>query len=622
MEIPNNEESALDSIEHELYDPKKKMDDVMMHRVRDARSVDLPTSWGEINPIITEAHDSKTLSFGAKILIGSCILLLLSLSFTAWRVLSSRNVVSAANIDMSTEIVPYIEGGQDTPFTVTLQNRNGSALQEASLTLLYKQGNGTQDEQEKITEKRDLGTIGVNEYKKQDFKVIVYGGESEARDLTVKLEYKVAGSNAVFNKIVTTSVVLKTPPLSVHIEGPSLLSIGQTGEFIISVKNNAATSSLPSALQVILPTNFTVESTDPKPSSRGQVWNVPSLDQGETKTFTITGAITGSQGETSTIKALVGSQGGLIASIGVVYSSQTYDIQLRSSPLMLSLGLETDRGNVETLRYGDKTLVTVTYANSSDQPIRDVSLVLKIQGDAPLLKQVDPDAGYYDSRAQSITWNKSIISNLANLTPHAQGSFRVVIPVVSKGINSPAINLSLSGNGTVQDKNDVTTMLSKSWIVQGTATLSGQTTYKNSPFQNTGPVPPQPNVDTTYTTHIVVSAQNALVNSRVSFILPAYVTWKNVTSNTTSISYDAGTRTVTWDIGSIGAGKTVMADINLSVRPSQSHVGQSPSITSGIVLDADEEVARTHIRTTISPLTTILVGENWPVDPSRVVDSQ
>ncbi len=620
MEIPENESSALDTIEHELYDPKKKMEDPTLHSVREVRNLDLPTSWGETTPIIKEVHEDGALSFGAKFLIISLILLILSLGFAAWRILSSRNVVSSGNIDMSMEVLPYIEGGQATPLTVTLQNRNGSALQNATLTLIYEQGTGSQDQQQKINEKHDLGTVGVNEYKKQDFQITVYGSESESRDIQMKLEYKVAGSNALFNKVVTTSVILKTPPLSVHIDGPSTLSIGQEGTFTFTVKNNTATTSLPSTLQLMLPTNFTVTDVSPKASTRGQLWDIPALKQGDTQTVTVTGSISGSTGETNTIKALIGSKGGIITSIGVVYATQTFDIQLRSSPLSIAIGMDTERGSSETLRYGDKSRITITYANSSDSTLRNVSFLMNIGGDAPLLKDVDPDIGYYDSRAQTISWDKSSVDNLDALPPHAQGSFTVTIPIVNKGTNSPSLNITMNGRATMKDKDDVTSKISKVWIVQGSATLSAQTAYKNSPFQNSGPIPPQPNIDTTYTAHIIVSAQNALVNSKVSFILPAYVTWRNTTSNNSSISYDSDKRTVTWNIGRLEAGKTITADVGVSVRPSQSHVGQTPAITSGLVLDADEEISKAHIRTTVSPLTTNIFGESWTVDPSRVVD--
>lgn len=618
MEMPNNEKSALETIEHELYDPRKKIEDVTLHRVRDAEAYKLPASWGENSPVIEEAEKEHGLSFGTKLLLFSSILLLIALVFTSWRVFSSRNVVSSANIDITADIDPYVEGGEDTPLIVTLGNRNTVELQEAALTLMYKQGTGSQDEQEKINEKREIGTMHANEYKRQDFKVALYGSEAESRDITLKLEYKIAGSNAVFSKVIVKTVVLKTPPVAVHIDGPSTLSVGQNGTFTISVKNNTGTSSLPSMLQMTLPNTFKIDSADPQPLSRSTSWSIPSLSPGETTTITLVGSLSGSQGEITSMRAQIGSQGNTANTIGVVYASYSFDISLRTSPLSFNVTLDTDRGSVDTLRYGDRTTIVVTYTNTGNTPLKDVSLTLSILGNAALLKQVNPNEGYYDSQSQTITWNKIVRGDLATLPPHAEGAVRLTVPIVSQGTNSPELKIAIEGIGTSETKDDVVAMASKSWVVQGSANISGKTAYKNSPFKNTGPIPPVPNVETTYTVHLAVSAQNALTNTNVSFGLPLYVTWLQTSSGNNAISYDARTRTVTWALGTVAAGKTLTSDMQVSVRPSQSHVGQSPPITSGIVLDATEEVSRAHIRTTISPLTTAISGEAWTEDPSRV----
>ena len=620
MELPKEEKSALDSIEHQLYDPKKQMDDVMLHRVRDRRALELPTSWGDATPIIKGAEEEKTFSFGAKFLILSGVILIIAVSFTAWRVLSSRNVVSSANIEMSADVPSYAEGGEAISLVVTLQNKNVSTLEESNITLIYKKGTGSQDEQEKINEKRDLGMIKSGEYKRQDFQIVLYGSEAESRDLTVKLEYKVAGSNAVFCNFITTPVVLKAPPISVHVDGPSILSIGQNETYIFTVKNNSATTSVKSVLQITLPNTFTVASTNPKSSSLGTTWQIPPLLSGEEKTVSVVGTLSGTPGETLTMRGIVGSQGSTINSIGVVYASQVFDIKLRSSPLVLNISLDTDRGNSETLRYGDNTTLTINYLNNSDNPLQEVSLKLEVAGDAPTIKQIDPGAGYFDSEKQTILWDKVIVPDFATLMPHKEGVLRVSIPIVLKGINSPALKLVLTGKGTATELDDITYVFTKSWIVQGSANISAQTSYKNSPFQNTGPIPPVVNMDTTYTAHIIVSAQNALINTKVSFVLPTYVTWRGVTSDDKAILYDSKTRTVSWLLGSIPAGKIIAADISLSVRPSQSHFGKSPTITSGIVLDTDEEESKAHIRTTISSLTTNIAKEDWPDNPSRVVE--
>lgn len=616
----NEEKSALESLEDRLYDPRGKIEDVSLHHVRDRKEKELPTSWSQDTPIIRATDEHTGLSFGAKFLIGALLLLVAVLAFTAWRVLSSRNVVSDKNIDLSLDITPYLEGGEPTPLIVSLTNRNEVALEDATLTLMYKQGNGAQDEQEKVQVRQDLGTIQPGDFKRQDFDVTLYGSEGEARDVTVKLEYKVAGANARFSKVAVSQVVLKSPPISVHIDGPDTLSVGQSGTFTLTVKNNTATTTTPSMLQAMLPSNFTLESAVPKPSSRGTLWQIKALDPGESVTITVSGSLSGNQGETSTLRAVVGSVGDGGSQVGVVYSSEVADVQLRSSPIALSFSLDTNGGSGDALRYGDRATVTIHYKNTSSDTLQNPSVVLKITGDAPLLKGVTTDYGYYDSTTGIITWDRSSLDNFESLAAGQEGNLMIVIPIVTKGSNSPKLGLSVTAKASSKEVNDVVATMSKTFVVQGSASIVAQTHYKNSSFQNVGPIPPQANVETTYTVHLIASAQNALSNAKVSFVLPAYVSYRNINSDPTRTFYDSKTRTVTWNIGAIQDGKTVMADIGITVKPSQVHVNQVPAITGGIVFDADETVSKAHIKVSTSALTTAIAGEQWNTDPSVVVD--
>ncbi len=148
-----NDQAALESIEHELYNPKAKNYNGDVHHVKSRRSLALPASWGDESPLIVKAQEGKSTLFGTKLLLFATLFFLIALGFSAWRVMSLRNVVSATNIDMTAVITPYIEGGELTPLTLTLRNRNTASLEEASVTLLYKQGSGSLDEQEKRQEK-------------------------------------------------------------------------------------------------------------------------------------------------------------------------------------------------------------------------------------------------------------------------------------------------------------------------------------------------------------------------------------------------------------------------------------------------------------------------------------
>lgn len=612
--------SALDSLEQKLYNPKEKIDTVTPHHVRDRHEKELPTSWSDDAPIIKATEDESGLSFGAKFLIGSLIVLVAVLSFAAWRVLSSRNIISEKNIDMELDMSHYVEGGESFPLTVSLYNRNQVPLEEATLTILYKKGSGAEDEEKKVQVKKSIGTIPPQQLVRQDFEVSVYGSESEARDITVKLEFKTSISDTLFSKTRVETIVIKSPPVSVGILGPDILSVGQEGVFTIIVKNNMATSTTPSLLMLILPSAFTLEGAEPKQSARGNIWPIGALEPGASSTVKVTGTLTGNQGEVATMRAIVGSVGGSASEIGIQYDSRAFDIALRTSPLLITSAMETERGTSEALRYGDRATLTFKYKNVSQETLHDASLLLKIAGDAALMKDIRTETGYYDSAAGTVSWDRGSLPALATLSPGSEGTVTVIIPVVTKGSNSPKLSVTMTGRATAQESNDVVSTLTKSYVVQGSASLSAKTQYKNSPFQNTGPIPPEVNVETTYTVHVTVSAQNALQNTKVSFVLPAYVTWRNVGAATSSITYDARSRTVTWSIGSIAAGKTLSNDIGVSVKPSQVHVNMSPYITGGIVLDADEVESRAHLRTTISGLTTQLSGEAWNVDPSIVRD--
>jgi hypothetical protein len=615
----DNDQGAILSIEHELYDPKAKVATTEVHHVRSKRSLALPSSWGDEAPLIVKGEVERGISFGTKLLIVATIILLCALGFSTWRVMSLRNVVSAANIDMQADITPYIEGGEQTPLSFTLRNRNTAPLENGKVTLLYKQGNGAQDEQEKKQEKVDLGTIATNAVVKKDFTVSLYGSESETREITLKLEYNVAGSNAVFTKIITAQVILKTPPIAVTVSGPDKLSIGQNGTYSFVVKNNSATTSIPGVLTLLLPNNFTIESTDPKSIPRSTSWSINPLVKGATQTITLVGSFEGKQGDTGTLSAKVGSKGDSVSDIGIVYSSVTTDVILRASPLVLTTNIANDMGVSDSIKYGDKMRLVLNYSNGSLEPLEDLSIVVTLSGDAVVYNSVDPTTGYYDSIAKTITWNKATFPDFAVIPPNGQGTLQILLPIVAKGTNSPVLKIAVTGVASSKSTDDVVSTVTKTYAVSGSATLIASTQYKTSSFTNSGPIPPQPNQETTYTANLRVSAQNAIGNTKVSFTLPAYVTWRNVTSDQ-RVVYESKTRTVTWNIGHIDQGKSVMADIGLSVKPSQSHVGQSPVITSGIILDADEEASRIHLKSTLSPLTTVVKNEIWAENPSIVVD--
>jgi hypothetical protein len=619
MNIPGLEKSKLERAEEQLYDPKTVPQGVVVHDMHQARAEQLPTSWGDDNPMLVKAQPEKSISFGLKLLLFSLLLLLAVGGYASYRLLASKNAVSSEHIDIVSDMKPYVEGGEQIPLAVSINNRNAIPLEEAKLTIMYEKGIGSSDEQQKVSEKRTIGTISPNELQKQQYSIVLYGEESSSRDVTIKLEYKVPGSNALFTKVVTTTTVLKTPPVGLRIEGPDTLASGQLGTYTVTIRNNTSTSSVPFRLAFDAPINFVKDSTNPEvPKGKDTGWDITTLAPGESKTFEVKGSFTGSVNQASTIRVLAGSSKDG-SEVSVIYSSDKKEVTIRSTPIAVAIRTETDRGTSDSLRFGDRATMYVSYNNKSNDTVRNLEIKATVLGDGADYQNIVADEGYYDSEAKTILWSKATDPGLESIAPNQTKEFRLSVPVIVKGSSNPSITVNVEAKGDDQGVGDVQTNIQKRYAIQGSASLNAWTSYRESPFANQGPVPPVANKTTTYTVHVVASAQNTLGGTKVSFILPIYVTWNNVFTEGKKISYVSGTRTVVWDIGQINAGGTEVADIQLAVKPSQSHVGSSPTITSGITLEGQEVDSRSRIRTTLTPLTTELPREVWGGDPARVI---
>lgn len=618
MNIPGLGKSKLDRTEGELNNPKAGPSAIPVHDVHSERAASLPTTWGDNSAMLTRVTPDRKMSFGTKLFLFSFLFLIVVGGYTAWRFMSSQNTVSSNAIDMVTDMKPYVEGGEQVPITISINNRNTVALQEAVLTLSYEKGVGVSEEQQKVSEKRVIGTIPPNLMQKQSFVILLYGEEAASRDIVAKLEYKVPGSSALFSKVLTTTAVLKTPPVGVHVDGPDILSPGQLGTYTVTVRNNISTSSVAFRVSILLPDSFKKDFIDPPGTSRDTIWDIPTLMPGEEKVITVRGSFSGTAEQINTIRAIVGSGKGA-ADIAVVYSSDKKEVSLRTTPLTISIRAETDKGTGDVLRFGDRATVLVTYENKSANTLRNVEIKASISGDGAVYEGISSDNGFYNSEAKTILWNKSTLPELATVLPGTKKELRMYVPVITKGTSNPSLKITIDGTADDKEIGDVITSSTKNFAIQGSASINGWTSYRESSFVNAGPVPPVANKDTTYTLHLVASAQNTLSGTKVSFILPIYVMWGNQVTQGEKITYTSATRTVVWDIGQMSSGQAKTADMQVSVKPSQSHVGTAPTITSGITLEGQETESRARIRNTISPLTTDLFQEVWGGDPGRVV---
>ena len=622
--MSEKEFSALDRKEQELFSNKYAPQQDIKRPGGSYLTTELPHAWGESTGDAGLEHTNPK-SFGLMILLLSLLILIGAISFTGWMFIYKKNVVSNANIDTQLSIKPFVEGGENTPVSYSIQNNNTLPINDAVFTISYEKGTGAQDEQNKKQEKINLGAISPGELKKGDIQVQLYGSENSSRDISGKLEYKVNGSNGTFSKSVIVTTLLKTPPISVHIESDPTIGANEPYPILIRVKNTTSNDTEPTILSLTLPNSYIVSTFSEKPLNKTPSWRFATLAPAEEKVITINGHFKGATGEAMNIKAVVGSQGTQSGNIANVYSSDSRDITLTSPSLSVSIALSEEAGDVfaSTVLPGSRVRAVLTYENKSDVTLSVTSIVARISGNKFDKTTFSADSGLFDSGANTITWTGASENSLSQIAPKARGSLIFSFLIAQDASTDAPITIDVKGIATTLDQSKEFTMKdSKSWFIQGGVRVTGSLSYKNSTIPNTGPLPPIANQTTTYTITLSAQSDSSLRNSVASLKLPPYVTWKNLVVNNAPITYNDRTRTVSWALGNLEKNSISRASFQVGVRPSLTHVGSSPAITSGIVFEGTDVVSGQLIKDTGTQVTTYLGTETVQKDISTVVSGQ
>jgi hypothetical protein len=561
------------------------------------------TSWDHDDLDTGEYKSSSSLSF--KIFIFSSFLCVFAGAFLFYTLTVRSTSIDSKKITINLEASPYVEGGQSETLSVTVSNGNAIALNEAKLTLVYDKGGTVTGEPEKITETKDMGDIVPQAVIKQEFPFTVYGEKDEKRPLAVRLDYKIKGSNAVFPKEVSTEVTLSVPPLLVALEGAESVVSGEQTEYTAVLKNETATSSQEGLLLLSAPAGFSLIKVSEQQISGAFAWTIPKLAPGEEKRVSFRAVFTGVIGEKATLKVTVGSKKEDVVSIDKLFSYDAKVITYAKPGLTGDLVLSTDRGDTSTLRKGDKVDAKILYRNDGASKISYVQYSLGLpEGIDPRQVYVS-QSGYYDVGTHSIIWSSDAYDRLLTLGAGQGGelTFSFVVPDDFKDTSLPLL-LSTKGVDSTLGK---PTQSSKdfSFLVSGSTAFTAYTLYKDDLRPNTGPFPPKVNTETTFTGVLTVSTQADIANAKVAFTIPSlYVKYLDGVSSSSAVSYDSRSKLVSWNIGAIKKGEMQTASVKFSVKPSLTHFGTTPNISSRILLTGENSVTKEKIQQVSEAFTT------------------
>ncbi|MEJ0001607.1 MAG: hypothetical protein WDN09_00225 [bacterium] len=432
-----------------------------------------------------------------KFFIFSIIFFVLALGYAAYMYFAGGNTVSNDNIDISVVGNAFATGGEEFPLVIGVTNRNSSPLELVDLVVEYPKGGSSDATKDTERFRESLGTIAAGATKNDSLKVVLYGEQGSTREIKISVEYRVAGSNAIFVKEKPYDVSINSSPISLSMDAPAEISPNQELTFSVKEVLNATKPMDGILMKLDYPFGFQFESATPKPTYDDDVWDLGTLAPGADRTITITGKmIDVFDGEEKTFHVTSGSQSSADKSVvGVVFNAIEHVVAIKKPFIEAKLYVN----GVYQKEYASdtRTLITgeIRWVNNLDTPVNDVQVRATITGNALDRKSIDANGGFYNSVDNAIIWDKNFRNQFAQIDPGASGSlvFRFSPLASVDMLTDPAINIEISITGKQPLEGNAVKEVNStdSQIVRITSSLGLATKalYYSGPFKNTGPIP-------------------------------------------------------------------------------------------------------------------------------------
>jgi hypothetical protein len=344
---------------------------------------------------------------------------ILTLFYAGYVFFAGGNTVSNDNIDISILGNNFTVGGEELPLIVGITNKNNSALDLVDLVVEYPKGSSPDLSTDTERLRESLGTIPSGAVRNENLKLVLFGEQGSVRPIRISIEYRVAGSNAIFVKEKMYEVNISSTPINLSVNAPTSISPNQNVTFNVKAVLNAVKPAPKILVRVDYPLGFQFSRAVPAPSFGNNVWSLGDLAPGAEKNISITGKmIDVFNGEEKTFTTFIGSQSNSNKNvIGVVFNSTKNILAIKKPFIEANLTINGVTQKEYAIDWKTPINVNIRYANNLDSKVNDVSIVAKISGNSFDRKTIRTNQGFYDSAKDQIIWDKNYQSKLGEVNP-------------------------------------------------------------------------------------------------------------------------------------------------------------------------------------------------------------
>ncbi len=591
---------------------------------------EVPDSWEDKkkSDVGSQKKSPPKTSMFKKFFIYSIIFFVLALGYAAYMFFAGGNTVSNNNIDITILGNTFTAGGETLPLQIEVTNRNSSALLLADLLVEYPQSSSSDLTGQTERLRDSLGTIPSGEMRSDNVNVVLFGEQGSARPIKVSLEYRVAGSNAIFVKEAPYQVTISSAPIDLSVDAPNQASPNQDITLKVKAVLNAASPASNILVRFDYPVGFQFESAIPAPSFGNNVWTLGDLSPGAERDISVTGKmIDVSDGEEKTFHVFSGSKSDSDKSlIGIVFNSLGNTILIKKPFVEANLIINGVDQREYAVNSDTAISGNINWVNNLGTQINDLKISAKLSGNALDRKTINAQQGYYNSSTDTITWDKNSESSLATVNPGDSGSvdfsFSPMSLVSGSGglLSEPTITINVSISAKQPLEGNIVQNLdnsdSKIIKVISNVGLSGKALYYSGAFTNTGAMPPKVEKETTYTVLWSLSnTANNISGTQVTATLPAWVRFVGTISPPSEdLTFNPSTRQITWNVGGLPMGTGITGtsrevSFQIGFTPSLSQVGTMPILINDATLTGHDDFANVNVTVSKGALNTLLVDD-------------
>lgn len=584
----------------------------------------LPQKQEEVNqepkPIVSDMAPKKTSrKYRLYVVAAGVLFFVIAVLVSSVFFVLGGNKISGNNIAVSLNNGPFTIGGGET---LTLQagvtNQNAVPIESATLIVTYPRGTQSADEEGKelFIERLPLETIEPGETLNIPLRAVVFGEENDEKTVTAELEYRVTGSNSTFSKVAEPYIFrISSSPVVMSVDSLYKVSSGQEIDIELTISSNAPNTLTDIIVTADYPIGFDYSSSDPEPISGQNVWHIDSLEPESEKKVTITGVVVGEDTDEYTMLFSVGVPSeGSRSTLASVFSTASADFQIEQPFIGVSLKVNNDTSETVAVEADDTVDIEISITNTLPYTIYDGKIELALSGNALSDYTVNANSGFYNSANNTVTWEPTTNNTLREIESGKKIDVRVTLKPDPDIEVTPQLAFDVDVHGRRVTEGRVTEELIGTAAavakVSSVATIQSETGRNTSIFTDTGPIPPVAEEETSYTlTFFIQNGTNDIGDAEIMATLPVYVKWLDKTTGAGTITFNETSRTVAWNVGSVDANQSKIASFQVSLLPSISQIGTTPTLLGEQRLRATDRFTGAVVRARSNPLNSRLSSE-------------